>query len=90
VTTCEFESGLVQDLKEMFERVFPKKISYAHDATWGDANGFSHVRASMVGSSLTVPFKEGAMVLGTWQQIILIDFDNTPRRRRVVVQFQGE
>jgi len=90
VTTVEFESGLVKDLKEAFERVAPSGITYAHDARWGDGNGFSHVRSSLLKTSLTIPFSDGSLILGTWQQIIVVDFDNRSRRRRVVVQLVGE
>ena len=90
VTTVEFESGLVKDLKEAFERVAPSGLTYAHDARWGDGNGFSHVRSSLLKTSLTIPFSDGSLILGTWQQIIVVDFDNRSRRRRVVVQLMGE
>jgi secondary thiamine-phosphate synthase enzyme len=90
VTTTEFEPGLVKDLPAAFERMAPSDLHYAHDATWGDGNGHSHVRASLVGPSLTVPVTGGAMVLGTWQNIVLLDFDNRPRRRDVVVQLLGD
>ncbi len=90
VTTTEHEPALGRDLKGMFEKLIPKNVSYDHDATWGDANGFSHLRASLLKASLSVPFLNRSLVLGTWQQIVLIDFDNRPRRRKVVVQFQGE
>ncbi len=90
VTTMEFEPGLKRDLPEALEKIAPTKKSYHHDATWGDGNGFSHVRASLIGPSLVVPFTEGKPLLGTWQQIVLLDFDNKRRRRRVVVQIMGE
>ncbi len=90
VTTVEFEPGLVKDLPEAFEKISPMKKTYHHDATWGDGNGFSHVRAALVGPSLTVPFTDGSLLLGTWQQIVLLDFDNRARRRKVVVQIMGE
>jgi secondary thiamine-phosphate synthase enzyme len=90
VTTLEFEPGLVQDIPEALEKVAPMGNTYHHDATWGDGNGFSHVRAALVGPSLTVPFREGKLMLGTWQQIVLLDFDNKARRRSVVVQIMGE
>jgi secondary thiamine-phosphate synthase enzyme len=89
VTTIEFESGVIGDLKKAFERLIPQNIRYDHDARWGDANGFSHVRASMLGPSLTIPFSAGKLLLGTWQQIVLVDFDNRPRDRDVIVQIQG-
>jgi secondary thiamine-phosphate synthase enzyme len=90
VTTIEYEPGLLKDLPEAFEKIAPMHKRYHHDATWGDGNGFSHVRAAMLGCSLTVPFKEGRMLLGTWQQIVVIDFDNRSRNREVVVQIMGE
>lgn len=90
VTTIEFEPGLVKDLPEAFEKIAPMEKGYHHDATWGDGNGFSHVRAALVGPSLAVPFSGGALTLGTWQQIVLLDFDNKARRRRIVIQIMGE
>jgi secondary thiamine-phosphate synthase enzyme len=90
VTTIEYESGLVADIKEAFERIAPKNIPYAHNETWGDGNGYSHIRASLLGASLVIPFENRKMVLGTWQQIVLIDFDIRPRRREVVIQLTGE
>jgi len=90
VTTVEYEPGLISDLKAAFERLVPRDTAYAHDSRWGDGNGFSHVRASLLGASLSVPFSRGTLTTGTWQQIIVIDFDNRPRRRRVVVQVMGE
>ncbi len=90
ITTVEFEPGLIEDLGKAWERLAPKNISYAHDAHWGDGNGYAHVRASLLGASLTVPFTDKKLALGTWQQIILVDFDNRPRSRIVVVQVMGE
>jgi len=90
VTTVEYESGLVADLKAAFERLVPRDEPYAHDARWGDGNGFSHVRAALLKASLSVPFSGGDLTTGTWQQIVVIDFDNRPRRREVVVQVMGE
>ncbi|MEE2987767.1 MAG: secondary thiamine-phosphate synthase enzyme YjbQ [Nitrospinota bacterium] len=90
ITTIEFESGAVADLKDAIERLAPLDMHYAHDARWGDGNGFSHVRAALMGASLTVPFKNKSLVLGTWQQIILCDFDNRSRTREVLVQLLGE
>jgi len=90
LTTVEYESGLIKDLPEFYEKIIPRKKSYAHDLTWGDANGFSHLRASLQGPSLTVPFSKGELLLGTWQQIIFLEFDSRPRQRRVVLQFIGE
>ena len=90
LTTVEYESGLVDDLKDAFERMAPRRGEYAHNAKWGDGNGFSHVRASLLGPSITVPFSGGELTLGTWQQIIFIDFDNRPRSRELVLQIIGD
>ena len=90
VTTVEYESGLVKDLKAIDEKLVPSNVTYAHDATWGDANGYAHLRASLIGPSLTVPIVSGSMTLGTWQQIIVIDHDNRPRSREVIIQVMGE
>jgi secondary thiamine-phosphate synthase enzyme len=90
VTTVEFEPGLVQDLKGFFERVAPQFLPYQHNLTEGDANGHSHVRAALLGPSLTVPIEGGRMTLGVWQQIVLVDFDVRPRSRELVVQVSGE
>jgi secondary thiamine-phosphate synthase enzyme len=90
LTTIEYEPGLEKDFAELMERVAPSNKTYHHDARWGDGNGFSHVRASLVGPSLTVPFSEGKLVLGTWQQIVFVDFDNRSRSRNIVLQFIGE
>ncbi len=90
VTTIEYESGVLSDLKDAFERMAPETMHYAHNARWGDGNGHSHVRASVLGPSLTVPFSDGSPLLGTWQQIVLVDFDNRSRTRRVIVQIIGE
>lgn len=90
LTTIEYEPGLLQDMPEAFEKMAPAGKHYHHDDTWGDANGYSHVRAAMLGPSLVVPFSAGRMLLGTWQQVVLIDFDNRPRRREIVMQIMGE
>ncbi len=91
VTTTEAEPGLLNhDLRAFFERIAPAGADYAHEATWHDDNGHAHVRAAAVGPSLTVPVVEGRLTLGTWQQIVLLDFDTRPRRREVVVQVVGE
>lgn len=89
VTTCEFEPGLVQDIKEIFNKLIPPG-AYNHDAAWGDGNGHAHLRSSLVGPSLTIPFTEKQLILGTWQQIIFIDFDNRARDRKIVLQFLGD
>ena len=90
VTTVEYESGLLSDLRDLFDRVAPSNIHYQHDLRWGDGNGHAHVRASLLGASLTVPFVDKRLTLGTWQQIIFIDFDNRPRSRELVLQLMGE
>jgi len=90
LTTIEFESGVLADLQGMWERIVPKDITYAHDRRWGDGNGYSHVRASLLGASLTVPFSNNRLMVGTWQQIVLVDFDNRPRSRQVILQIMGE
>ncbi len=90
ISTIEHEPGLVADLKSMWDRVAPRNMPYSHDQRWGDGNGYSHVRAALQGPSLTVPVDGGRMLLGTWQQIVLIDFDNRPRERELVVQVMGE
>ena len=90
LTMCEYEPGLVTDIKNMFDKLVPKNAPYEHDTTWGDANGSAHLRTSLLGSSLTIPFVKGKFVTGTWQQIILVDFDNRPRERKVIVQLHGE
>ena len=90
ITTIEYESGILEDLKKAIERMAPADIPYAHDQRWGDGNGFSHVRAALIGPSLTVPVIQGNLSLGTWQQIVFIDFDNRTRRRKIVVQVMGE
>jgi secondary thiamine-phosphate synthase enzyme len=89
ITTIEYESGVVQDLKEAIERLVPEGIFYRHDARWGDGNGYAHVRAALLGPSLTVPLINGRLVLGTWQQIVLVDFDNCPRDRNILVHISG-
>jgi secondary thiamine-phosphate synthase enzyme len=90
MTTIEFEAGAIEDLNAAFEQLAPREGEYRHHLRWGDDNGSSHVRAAMVGPSLTVPFVDGAMVLGTWQQIVLLEFDTRARSREVVVQIVGE
>lgn len=90
VTTIEYEPGLMYDFPEMLSRVAPKDIQYKHDSTWHDGNGHSHVRASLLGPSLTIPIVEGNMSLGTWQQLILLELDTRARNRNVVLQLMGE
>lgn len=90
VTTIEYEPGCVADLKTLLDRLAPQGAEYAHELRWHDGNGHSHLRAALMGPSLTVPVLEGRPVLGTWQQIVVLDFDNKPRQRRVLVQVLGE
>jgi len=90
ITTIEYEPNLLSDFKNMWERVMPGNIPYEHDRTWGDGNGHSHVRASALGPSLVIPFVNKRLTLGTWQQIVLVDFDNRPRSRKIAVQILGE
>ena len=89
LTTMEFEPNLAEDIRTAFEKIAPKDIEYAHHMTWGDYNGHSHVRASLMGPSLTVPFKNKKLILGTWQQIVFIDFDTARRSRNLVLQILG-
>jgi len=90
MTTIEFEAGAIEDLNAVFEQLAPREGEYRHHLRWGDDNGSSHVRAAIAGPSLTVPFVDGAMVLGTWQQIVLLEFDTRARSREVVVQIVGQ
>jgi secondary thiamine-phosphate synthase enzyme len=89
ITTIEYEPGLLKDFPKLMEKLIPQYQSYHHNDTWGDGNGHSHLRSAMVGTSFTVPFLNGELLLGTWQQIVLIDFDNRNRKRRVAVQVAG-
>ena len=89
ITTTEFEPGLRKDIPEALERIAPQGIRYHHDDTWHDGNGHAHVRAALMGCSLTIPFVNGELMLGTWQQIVLVDHDNRPRQRTIVVQIIG-
>ena len=90
ITTIEYEPGLLKDYPNFFEKIIPQNQNYHHDNTWHDGNGHSHVRASLQGASFTVPFKNKSLILGTWQQIIFVDFDNRPREREIIVQITGE
>jgi secondary thiamine-phosphate synthase enzyme len=90
ITTIEYEPGLLEDFPAAMERLAPRDVAYAHDRRWHDGNGHSHVRASLLGPSLTVPIAGGELALGTWQQIVLVDFDNRARQRRVLVTIMGE
>jgi secondary thiamine-phosphate synthase enzyme len=89
ITTIEYEPGLVEDMETALEKLAPQNAHYAHNARWGDGNGHSHVRASLMGPSLSVPVTGGSLVLGTWQQVVLVELDNRPRSRRVVVKVMG-
>jgi secondary thiamine-phosphate synthase enzyme len=90
ITTIEYESGCVEDLKRFFNEIIPELRDYAHNARWGDGNGFSHLRAALLKPSLSIPFVNGQIALGTWQQIVFVDFDNRSRRRSLMVQIFGE
>jgi len=90
ITTIEYESGILSDFQDMWQRNAPDNIPYRHDRRWGDGNGFSHVRASLLGASLVVPFNDKRLTLGTWQQIVVVDFDNRPRSRQIIMQIMGE
>jgi len=90
ITTVEHEPGLVADMREAMERLYPRDRDYEHHRRWGDGNGHSHIRASFVGPSLTVPVSDGALVLGTWQQIVFMEFDNKPRSREILVKVVGD
>ena len=86
ITTIEYEPGLIKDIKETLEKIAPMNKDYHHEEAWHDGNGYAHIRASLMGPSLSVPFENGEISLGTWQQIVLIDFDNKPRNRKVIVK----
>ena len=90
ITTIEYEPGLRNDFPKMLNRIIPRDIEYEHDKTWNDGNGHSHVRASLVGPSLTIPFKDGTLLLGTWQQVVLLEMDTRQRERDVILQIIGE
>jgi secondary thiamine-phosphate synthase enzyme len=90
ITTIEFESGLISDFQAFWSRIAPESLHYAHNARWGDENGYAHVRSSLLGGSLVVPFTGWKLLLGTWQQIVFVDFDNRARQREIVLQIIGE
>jgi secondary thiamine-phosphate synthase enzyme len=90
ITTIEYEPGVLGDLQRAVERLVPRDIPYEHDQRWGDGNGYSHVRAAILGPSVTIPLIEGRLVLGTWQQVVCVDFDNRPRHRKVIFHVIGE
>lgn len=90
ITTFEYEPGLIQDMQDFPEKIIPQEAHYHHDDTWGDANGFSHLRAALFGPSLAIPFEDGRLLLGTWQQVVLAEFDHRPRQRQIMIQITGE
>ena len=90
LTTIEYESGVINDLKQAIERMAPEDLYYEHNERWGDGNGYSHVRSALIGPSLHIPIMNGKLTLGTWQQIVLLDFNNRPRKRQVILQISGE
>ena len=90
LTTIEYESGVIHDLQQLFDRIVPPDVEYRHNLRWGDGNGHSHVRHALLGPSLTVPLVDGQLTLGTWQQIVFVDFDNRSRSRSLVIQIMGE
>jgi secondary thiamine-phosphate synthase enzyme len=90
LTTIEYETGVINDLKKAIERMAPEDLYYEHNERWGDGNGYSHVRSALVGPSLHIPMIDGKLTLGTWQQIVLLDFDNRPRKRKIIIQIVGE
>lgn len=90
ITAFEYEPGLIKDVGDFFDRLIPSGNHYHHDDTWGDANGYSHVRATITGQSYTIPFEQGRLLLGSWQQVVLAEFDNRPRNREIIVQLIGE
>ncbi|HUV31574.1 MAG TPA: secondary thiamine-phosphate synthase enzyme YjbQ [Acidobacteriota bacterium] len=90
VTTIEFEPGLLQDMPQLMEKLIPSGRPYKHDETWHDGNGFSHLRSSLIGPGITVPFSDSRLLLGTWQQVVFLEFDNRARSRRVILQVMGD
>jgi secondary thiamine-phosphate synthase enzyme len=90
ITTAEYEPGQIADLKKLFQDLIPEDTYYKHDDTWGDANGYAHLRSALIGTSKSFPFIDAKLSLGTWQQIVLIDFDNRPRLRKIILQFIGD
>lgn len=90
LTTIEYETGLLKDLPELLDKIIPMNIPYHHDNTWHDGNGYAHLRAALIGPSIVVPFAGKELQLGTWQQVVFIDFDNRPRQRNLHIQIYGE
>lgn len=90
ITTIEYEPGLIKDIPQLLEKLIPSDQAYHHDETWHDGNGFSHLRSALIGSDITIPFVSGKLTLGTWQQVVFLEFDNRPRNRNIIVQIMGE
>jgi len=90
ITTFEYEPGMITDMQQLYERIAPAQSHYMHNETWNDANGFSHIRAALQGPSLSVPFEKSTMLLGTWQQIVLAEFDTRPRQREIIISVLGQ
>lgn len=90
ITTMEYEPGLIEDVPEMLERLIPSDRPYEHDKTWRDGNGFSHLRAALIGPDVTVPFRDHELLLGTWQQVVFLEFDNRPHEREIIFQIVGD
>ena len=90
ISTVEYEPGLLKDIPKFFEKIIPSSVRYNHDDTWGDGNGHSHIRSFIVKTSLSIPVIKGELTLGTWQQVVFVDFDNKPRTRRIILQYIGE
>lgn len=90
ISTVEYEPGLLKDIPKFFEKIIPSSVRYNHDDTWGDGNGHSHIRSFIVKTSLSIPVIKGELTLGTWQQVVFVDFDNRPRTRRIILQYIGE
>jgi len=90
ITAIEYESGLIKDLEEFFDRTVPKNNRYHHEDAWHDGNGHSHIRSSLLKTQMSVPFKQGELMLGTWQQVVFVEFDNKPRERRIIIQLIGQ
>jgi secondary thiamine-phosphate synthase enzyme len=90
ITTIEYEPGLLKDIPKLLDKLIPSAVRYNHDDTWGDGNGHSHLRSALFKTSLSIPIYKGELTLGTWQQVVFIDFDNRSRNRRIIVQIMGE
>ncbi len=90
ITTIEYEPGVLEDLKRIFNEIVPKENTYRHDEAWHDGNGYSHIRAALLKASISIPLMDGRLTLGTWQQIVFIDFDTRPRKREIIIQVIGE